>query len=119
MSLQVSPSQWRKLQHISDVRPIGDSDEACLEDIRQVLIKHGCLGRFGVSLLHNHFHLDDGEILLETTDVNTREQYLRPVSKAFLEENGITAQTTVITFDERGHNQRCGCNPRSTGHHHL
>ena len=111
--------QWGTLKHISDVKPIGESDAECLEEIRRVLQKHNCLRRFGLSLLHNHFELGDDEMMLETTDMEKREQWVRPVKRSFLEENGITALTTVLTFDEKGYNQSCGCNPRSTGHHHL
>lgn len=111
--------QWNTLSHIADIKPIDDSDSACLEEIRRVLQKHSCLERFGVSLLHSHFQLSDDEILLETTDLDKREHYVRPVKKSFLAQNDITAQTTVIGFDEKGHYQYCGCNPRASGHHHL
>lgn len=119
MTVHVSAMQWSDLNHIADVRPIDDGDAACLEDIRKVLAKHGCLERFGLALLHNHFELSDDEILLETTDVDTREQYLRPVKKEWMDANGVTAQTTVVVFDEHGYHRRCGCNPRASGHHHL
>ncbi|GGB25340.1 hypothetical protein GCM10011505_03190 [Tistrella bauzanensis] len=119
MTLQISAVQWSSLDHIADVRPIDDTDASCLMEIRAVLEKHRCLERFGVALLHNHFDLAEDEILLETTDVNTREQFLRPVKQSWMDENGVTAQTTVVTFDEKGYHRRCGCNPRTSGHHHL
>lgn len=117
--LVIESMQWNTLKHIADVRPIDEGDAACLEDIRLVLAKHKCLERFGVSLLHSHFDLEDDEILLETTDLGKREHWVRPVKRSFLDENSITAQSTVIGFDEKGYHQNCGCNPRSTGHHHL
>ncbi len=119
VSLHVQAMQWSKLDHIADVRPIDDSDAACLEDIRQVLMKHGALSRFGVSLLHSHFGLADDEIMMETTDLDQRQHLVRPVKRSWLEEEGVTAQTTVIGFDEHGYRQNCGCNPRASGHHHL
>lgn len=117
--LVIEAMQWSALTHIADVQPIGEQDAACLEDIRRVLQKHGALERFGVTLLHSHFDLADDETLLETTDVDRREHWVRPVKASFLQENGITAQTTVVAFDETGHRQFCGCNPRSSGHFHL
>ncbi|AOU97711.1 hypothetical protein BI364_06835 [Acidihalobacter yilgarnensis] len=117
--LVVNSVQWSTLNHIADVRPVDEEDAACLEEIRQVLQKHNCLERFGVSLLHCHFDLEDDEVLLETTDVEKREHWVRPVKQSFLKDNDITAQTTVIGFNEKGYHQNCGCNPRSTGHHHL
>jgi len=116
--LAMQSMQWSTLKHIADVEPIGDGDEACLEEIRLVLQKHNCLDRFGVSLLHSHFELDDDELMLETTDLNKREHWIRPVKRSSLEEFGITLQTTVVTFDENGYNQNCGCDPRASGHHH-
>ena len=110
---------WNSLSHIADVVPIGDADAACLSEVRAVLEKHGALDRFGVALLHSHFELAEDEILLETTDLDGREQLVRPVSRAWLEENGVEAQTTIVGFDTNGFFQNCGCNPRSTGHHHL
>ena len=115
----VESMQWSALNHIADLTPINDGDADCLSEIRQVLAKHSKLERFGVSLLHSHFDLADDEMLLETTDVEKREHYVRPVKKSFLAENGIEAQTTVVGFDSRGFHQICGCNPRSSGHFHL
>ncbi len=111
--------QWSTLNHMADVEPIGEGDSECLEEIRLVLQKHNALGRFGLTLLHSHFELQDDEMMLETTDVEKREHWVRSVKHSYLEENDITAQTTVVGFDEKGFSQVCGCNPRASGHHHL
>tara|TARA_R110002126_G_scaffold183084_1_gene331652 strand:+ start:208 stop:570 length:363 start_codon:yes stop_codon:yes gene_type:complete len=110
--------QWSSLNHIADVKPIGDYDSECFEDIRKVLQKHNALSRFGITLLHSHFDLEEDEMMLETTNLEKREHWIRPIKRALLELEGITAQTTVVTFNENGYNQGCGCDPRSTGHHH-
>ena len=55
--VHVAAMQWAVLDHIADVRPIDDSDAACLNEIREVLEKHNALQRFGVSLLHRHFEV--------------------------------------------------------------
>lgn len=107
------------LNHISEIQPIGESDAECLDEIRSVLEKHNCLGRFGLTLLHSHFDLEEDEMMLETTDMEKREHWVRPVKRSYLQENGITPLTTVLAFNEKGYSQNCGCNPRSTGHHHL
>jgi hypothetical protein len=110
--------QWADLQHIADVTPINESDSDCLEEIRLVLIKHKALDRFGVALLHNHFEVAEDEMMLETTDAERREHLVRPVKRSFPEENGFTAQTTIVSFDEYGYSQNCGCDPRTSGHYH-
>src|SRR5439155_5370351 len=105
----VEAMQWSALKHINDVRPIDQSDAECLEEIRRVLEKHNSLRRFGVSLLHSHFDLADDELMLETTDVEKREHWVRPVKKSYLKEVGLEPQTTVVGFDDKGYSQRCGC----------
>jgi hypothetical protein len=114
----VESMQWSTLDNITDVEPIGDDDAECLEEIRRVLEKYNCLGRFGLTLLHSHFDLQDDEVMLETTDLEKREHWVRPVKQSFLDENGFTAQTTVVGFDENGFNQVCGCLARPAGHLH-
>ena len=116
--IKMESIQWSTLNHISDVRPIDESDAECLEEIRRVLEKHNSLGRFGLVLLHSHFDLKDDEMMLETTDMEKREHWVRPVKRSFIQEQGITVQTTVVDFDKKGYNRTCGCDPRSTGHYH-
>ena len=110
--------QWTDLHHIADVRPIDESDAQCLEEVRLVLQKHNALDRFGVALLHSHFDLASDEMMLETTDAERREHLVRSVKRSYPEEHGFTAQTTIASFDEDGYSQRCGCDPRASGHHH-
>ncbi len=116
--LSLKSMQWSQLSHITDVKPIGDHDAACLEDIRRVLQKHGALERFGVTLLHSHFELEDDEMMLETTDLGKREHHVRPVKRSFVDGAEMSVQTTVVTFSESGYDSHCGCDARSTGHHH-
>ena len=117
-TLILKSMQWTDLDHIADVKPIGEHDAVCLEEIRLVLQRHNALDRFGIALLHNHFDLADDEMMLETTDAELREHVVRPVKRSYPEDNGFTAQTTIVSFDENGYSQNCGCDPRSTGHHH-
>ena len=118
MSLSISSMQMSTLDHFEDVAPISDSDENCLAEIQKVLKKHGALSRFGINLMHTHFEIADDEIMMETTDMESREHVVRPVKKEWLKEQGIEAATTVIGFDERGYRGVCGCDPRASGHHH-
>jgi hypothetical protein len=117
-AINLYPMQWSRLHHIADVKAIDDSDAACLYEIQRVLQRHGALSRFGVSLLHSHFDLAEDEMMMETTDLDKREHLVRPVKRSWLNAEGVTAQTTVVCFDEHGYCQNCGCDPRATGHHH-
>jgi isocitrate dehydrogenase kinase/phosphatase len=117
-TLVLESMQWADLDHIADVRPIDDQDADCLEEVRLVLQKHDALERFGIALLHSHFDLAEDEMMLETTDAERREHTVRPVRRSYPDDNGFTAQTTIVRFDEHGYSQNCGCDPRTSGHHH-
>ncbi len=84
--LEVAPMQWAALKKLREVEPIAESDLECMADIRDVLKKHGKQERFGVALLHKHFHMNDGEMLVEDSDEETRELRIKPVQKAAAEE---------------------------------
>lgn len=117
-TLVLESMQWSDLEHIADVKPIGDDDAQCLEEVRLVLQKHNSLDRFGIALLHSHFELAADEMMLETTDAERREHVVRPVKSSYPQDHGFTAQTTIVSFDENGYSQNCGCDPRASGHHH-
>lgn len=63
---------------LSDIDPIGEADRACLEEVRDALARHGRLDRFGLTLLHDHFQLEDDELLVETCDPETRTLTIAP-----------------------------------------
>ena len=73
MSAKTSP-----LPNIDAVPPFSADDQACFDEIRAVLAKHGKLTRFGVALLHDHFHVAEDEVLLETCDAKSRTLTVRP-----------------------------------------
>jgi hypothetical protein len=69
--------QWSSLVDVDDVKPVDDQDYVVLEEIRQVLAKHGSTERFGVCLLHRHFDVAPGEIAVEYTDTANRISTVR------------------------------------------
>ena len=71
-----------RLPNIDEVGPFSEDDEACFEEIKQVLTKHGRLQRFGVCLLHAHFPITGDEVLVESCDPSTRTLTTRPVNRA-------------------------------------
>jgi hypothetical protein len=74
MSEALSP-----LPLVEDAVPLDPRDEALVAEVREVLERHGALGRFGLALLHRHFVLADDEILVESTDVERRVQRIEPL----------------------------------------
>jgi hypothetical protein len=65
------------LVDVDDVNPVGDQDYVVLEEIRQVLAKHGSTKRFGICLLHRHFDVAPGEVAVEYTDTANRVSTVR------------------------------------------
>jgi len=74
--LSIETIQWTSLVDIDEVEAVGDRDYAVLDEIRKVLVRHGYTHRFGICLLHKHFDLGNDEVLMETTDGNTRKSTL-------------------------------------------
>lgn len=70
---------YRDLEDIDDVPPLGTEDAACLEELRAVLLRHNAIERFGITLLHSHFPVREGERLLETCDTDQRRLTVQPV----------------------------------------
>jgi hypothetical protein len=88
-----TPFQWADLKDIDDVEPLNDADRQCLEVIRYVLEKHRKLARFGVMLIHEHFELEDDEVLVEFTDDRQRTLFIKPVKRS---EVGRSIETNWI-----------------------
>lgn len=63
---------------IDEVAPFSESDQACFDEIRSVLEKHGALQRFGLTLLHDHFDIAEDEVLVEDIDAENRILTSRP-----------------------------------------
>jgi hypothetical protein len=72
-------SDPQPLPDIDEVEPLNAADGPVMAELYEVLARHGALGRFGVTLLHQHFELAGDEVLLERTDPVSRRQVIEPV----------------------------------------
>lgn len=95
--LEVAPMQWADLKSINDVEPVNDGDLECMAEVREVLKRHGKRDRFGLALLHKHFEMNDGEVLVEDSDEETRELSIKPVRH---EAVAKTVPTIWMLLDE-------------------
>ncbi len=107
--LEVAPMQWADLKKLKDVEPINDGDLECMAEVREVLKKHGKRERFGVALLHKHFEMTDGEVLLEDTDDEARELNIKPVQR---EAAGKSVPTVWMLLDGENRSVLC-CNSKA------
>ena len=119
MSTQRHQFSGERLPHISEVLPISEGDEACLQELKDVLRKHGCLSRFGVLLLHEHFPISDDEVLVESCDPATRTLVSRP--KKSQELSGVDAIETSWRLDTEETLAYCKskCVGKGADHKHI
>lgn len=80
---------YKDLRDIDDVAPLNEQDAACLEELRAVLSRHGALERFGITLLHDHFPVYEGETLLETCDHANRTLTVQAVPTVTLDRRDV------------------------------
>ncbi len=97
---------WNDLKDIDEVTPVGEMDVPCLAEVREVLKRHGMQERFGVALLHKHFDLEPGEMLVEQTDKAARTLTISAVSPT---EAPATVGTIFRLNDGEGLDVFLGC----------
>jgi hypothetical protein len=100
-------TQFAEFPHIADVAPVGPSDEAVLQEIRAVLAKHNALDRFGINLIHRHFDLQEGEVALESTDLESRRQTVEVVPESVVFAPGSNVIATQWVFGTKGEGMAC------------
>lgn len=88
---------YTALKDINVVEPFSDEDRETMDMIREVLRKRNAIDRFGVTLLHDHFDVNDDEILLETCDPITRTLTIKPYRNEELKEADIDEDGYVQT----------------------
>ena len=108
--LNAVPIQRLNLLDIDNVPRINESDYGCMAEVRDVLRKHGKQTRLGIALLHKHFDLRKGEVLVETTDPVNRVSTIQPVKAS---EAGNAIETIWALLDGEneallGCRQYCG-----------
>jgi hypothetical protein len=111
-----SSAKTKPLPDLSEVAPIGENDEACMAEVRRVLEKYGCLERFGLALLHQHFALNENEALVETCNADTRTITTRPMPQEEL--SGVKLTPTSWRLDQAKPVMMCFCADRGQGHNH-
>ena len=122
-AIAIQPMQWSEVPDINAVQEFSAEDERCFREIRDVLKKYNALDRFGLTLVHTHFDINDDEVMVETTDVEARTQLVRPMKKTALgdqrysitnwrlaEGENVVARTCICTRTDQGHPGRHGAN---------
>lgn len=108
---------WSGLGDIDDVEPLGEDDKRVMDEVREVLAKHGALERFGLTLLHSHFALAPNEVLVETVDVETRTLTVRPTRSGDVRASDLVP--TSWRLDGPSHQPMCGTYCHRSGDFHA
>jgi len=103
--LDLTPLARVVLNDIDDVAPLSEADGMCIGELRGVLEKYCALDRFGVALLHGHFPVAEGEILVEFPDPASRTLVTRVMKEGALKDH--TAIETLWHLGSRGATQKC------------
>lgn len=94
--LVIRPLQWAALPELHDAPPLDAADLACLQELRDVLARHGKLERFAVHLAPRHFTLAADEILVERPDPDGRTQHVIVARRG----DAPDARPTTWLFDD-------------------
>lgn len=106
-----------QLPDISKVIPMGPADQPMVNDVIAVLKKHNALDRFGLTLLHQHFPVGADEVLVESTDVQSRAQLIETAKKG--DVLGLPHTVTSWRLDTGQPLAICICRDYGTGHSHF
>jgi hypothetical protein len=88
-------------------RPLGLGDERFVAELYELLARHDNIDRFGLCLLHDHFPVASGEILLETNDPAQRTLSLEVAQIDALRDENI--KVTSWRFAGAGTVPLTGC----------
>ncbi|MEM1395012.1 MAG: hypothetical protein AAGG00_17315, partial [Cyanobacteria bacterium P01_H01_bin.150] len=91
MSQSLQADMRKALPTFDDALPLNSRDQEFAKEFRELLIKHGNLDRFGLTLLHEHFALEEDEILLETNDPEARTLSLEVIKRSELANGNLKA----------------------------
>jgi hypothetical protein len=116
--IQVQAMQWGNIPYMGgpDLEVFSEKDAECFKDIRDVLLKHGALKRFGMFLIHKHFEVAEDEELTECTDHAARELTIIPVKKSANDPAETTPTNWIFTETEEVAAACCTCRRNENGH---
>lgn len=102
----------------TSVGDLTEADARCLQEVGAYLVQAGVHERFGISLLHSHFPVADGELLVEDFDPVQRTVSLHPREGGGFSDDELIplnlrfdrrpADATTLVGLEYGLRSRCG-----------
>lgn len=109
----------RNLAHIDDVEGFDpERDQPLFDEIKSVLKRHGALHRFGVTLLHKHFDVFEGERMVEVSDEASRTLTIRPHADALGPDQSHVETSWRFDLESAEASQLCLADCIKTGKTH-
>ena len=79
MSVTSFAQNVNSLGNIDDIDGRLPNDDVIFAEVREVLRRHGVERKYGLTLLHKHFDIEEDEVMVEFTDIVGRTQISKPV----------------------------------------
>ncbi|EAY26623.1 hypothetical protein [Microscilla marina] len=92
---------YKNLPYIDDVKEYTKEDEALFKEIKEVLKKYNVLDKFGITLLHTHFPVKKGEIMVEHYNPEDKSQLTKPHPKEDIEKLGLVPISWRFTDNDQ------------------
>ena len=117
-AINVQAMQWGDIPYMgsTDLQPFSQDDAACFKDIRDVLLKHNALKRFGVFLIHKHFEIADDEEMTECTEHADRRLTILPRKRTEIDRTVTIPTNWIFTATEEVAAACCTCARNDQGH---
>lgn len=115
-NVAIQPMQWKPIINISETEGFTALDAACFAEVRDVLSKFGLLEKYGMSLIHRHFDIEEDECLVEKVDADARTLSVQPMKKRDLQPNSTTVTMWRLTKGEKVAEIGCQCYVSNRGH---
>lgn len=118
-TVQIQAMQWGDIPYMGnpDLVPFSEENDAeCFREIRDVLMRHGALKRFGVFLIDKHFDVAEDEELTEGTDHVGRVLTIAPRKKADIDSKETVPTNWVFTASDQIATVCCTCARNPSGH---
>jgi hypothetical protein len=84
---------------IHDAGTRSDNEVAAFSEMREVLKKYGLEAKYGLTLLHKHFDLDEDEVLVEYTDIENRTLTSKPTKIGMIPSHSLIETTWALDKD--------------------
>jgi hypothetical protein len=112
--------EHKGLTHIDETDSFDPAkDQPLFDEIKLVLTKHNALHRFGVTLLHKHFEVYEGERMVEVCNPETRTLTIQPVKRDLAADETYVETNWRFDTDSVHVNQLCFADCLKMGPRHA